>query len=224
MIRAETKSAGIVLQAELPAGTVAYIDRDWLPSSSGDVPALMAGPDGALAWPGGRSMRMPGDLDSDAAAALALLDVARTAAAILEGLAPDSIEIVGRGQIARQLRALIGRLAGPYRQSGPVGHPTAFVDTTGDPNMIVNATRRVADLGTVVLVGESLGRTTEMNLYPDVHARGLTLVGVPGPLEHAGAPRVKKEDPLVESCREGLVGVVAGTPLVASALWYRLSG
>ena len=35
--------------------------------------------------------------------------------------------------------------------------------------------------GTIVLVGESLGRTAEMNLYPDVHARGLTLVGVEPP-------------------------------------------
>jgi hypothetical protein len=41
---------------------------------------------------------------------------------------------------------------------------------------------------------------------------------------HAGAPLVEKEDLLVESCRETVVGVVAGTPLVAGASWYRLSG
>jgi hypothetical protein len=213
-----------VLEADLPAGAVAYIDRDWLPSSSGELPSLVATPDRALAWRGGRSVRMPKDLDSEAAAALALLAVARTAAAAVEGLVPYSIEIVGRGQIARLVRALVGRLPGPDRRSRLVEQPRAIVDTTGDPSMIVDATQRVADLGTVVLVGESLGRPTEMNLYPDVHARGLSLVGVAAPLEHAGPPLVEKEDPLVESCRETLVGVVAGTPLVAGASWYRLSG
>jgi hypothetical protein len=166
---------------------------------------------------------MPKDLGSEAAAALALLAVARTAAAAVEGLVPYSIEIVGRGQIARLVRTLVGRLPGPDRRSRPVEQPRAIVDTTGDPSMIVDATQRVADLGTVVLVGECLGRPTEMNLYPEVHARGLSLVGVAAPLEHAG-PLVEREDPLVESCRETLVGVVAGTPLVAGASWYRLSG
>jgi hypothetical protein len=38
-----------VLEAALPSGSVAYVDRDWLPRSSGEVPSLVATPDGTLA-------------------------------------------------------------------------------------------------------------------------------------------------------------------------------
>jgi threonine dehydrogenase-like Zn-dependent dehydrogenase len=168
---------------------------------------------------------MPGNLDSDAAAALALLVVARAAAAALQGTPPDSIEIVGTGLIAEQVWRIVGDRSGADRRSTPIEQPTAIVDTTGDPGVIVDATQRVANLGTVVLVGESLGRTAEMNLYPDVHVRGLTLVGVAPPV-HAGTvfAQADLDDPLVASCREALVGVLAEAPLPSGAAWYRVSG
>jgi hypothetical protein len=73
-----------VIVADLARGSVVYVDRDWLPSTSGEVTALMAAPDGAIAWCGGPSMRMPGTVDSDSAAAVALLYVARAAVTALE--------------------------------------------------------------------------------------------------------------------------------------------
>jgi hypothetical protein len=50
---------------------------------------------------------------------------------------------------------------------------------TGDPATIVEATRIVDDLGTVVLAGDTLGRRLDLDCYVDVHARGLTVIGVP---------------------------------------------
>ena len=92
--------------------------------------------------------------------------------------------------------------------------------------MIVDATRRIADLGTVVLLGESLGRRAEMNLYPDVHVRGLTLVGVAPPLQHAGSvfAGTNVGGPEVESSQKLLVPVSSGAPLRPDAPWYRVSG
>jgi hypothetical protein len=215
-----------VLVAALPRGSVAYVDRDWLPASSGEVPSLVAAPDGALAWCGGRPRLTPATLDSDTAASLVLLAVAQAAVAAVEGVAPDAIEVIGSGLIALQVRARLRDRSSEDGRSTPFAQPRAVVDTTGDPRVIVDVTRRIAALGTVVLVGESLGRTAEINLYPDVHVRGLTLVGVPPPLQHASdvfAP-TNADDPFVASCREALVNVTASTPLLPGAAWYRVSG
>jgi threonine dehydrogenase-like Zn-dependent dehydrogenase len=169
-------------------------------------------------------VRMPDNLDSDTAATLALLVVAEAAAATLEGIAPDSIEIVGAGLIARQVRVLVEDSPRPDRWTKPIKQPRAIVDTTGDPSLIVDATQRVANLGTVVLVGESLGRTAEMNLYPDVHARGLTLIGVAPPLQHAGSVFAHTVGPQVDLSRELLVPISSGAPLPPDAVWCRVSG
>jgi hypothetical protein len=179
----------------LPAGSVAYIDRDWLPASSGEVPALVADADGGLAWCGGPSVRIPSGHDSDTAAVLALLAVAQAAVAGAEDAPADSIE------------------------------PRAIIDITGDPSAIVDATRRVAALGTVALVGEPLERRAEMNLYPDVHMRGLTLVGVSPPLQGAGTlfASIDAGGSLVVSARDALVAPTAGATLPLGAAWYRVS-
>ena len=226
LIRAEVEKAGVVLVAALPEGAVAYVDRDWLPASSRKVPSLVATSDGALAWCGGRPARIQGDLDSDTAATLVLLAIADEAVAIVEGTPPESIEVTGSGLIAQRVRALLKDGAADDGRSAAFEQPRAIVDTTGDPTVIADATRRIADLGTLVLVGESLGRRAEMNLYADVHVRGLTLVGVAPPLEGAGSsfaePDVGGTD--VESSRELLVPASSGVPLPPGALWYRVSG
>jgi hypothetical protein len=225
LIRAEVERTGVVLVAALPQGAVAYVDRDWLPSASGEVPSLVATPDGALSWCSGRPVRMQGDLDSDTAATLVLLAVADEAVAIVEGTPPESIEVTGSGLIAQRVRVLLRDHAADDGRSAAFEQPRAIVDTTGDPRVIVDAIRRVADLGTLVLVGESLGRRAEMNLYPDVHMRGLTLAGVARPLEGVGSsfvePTVGGTD--VEWSRELLVPVSSGAPLPPDAAWYRVS-
>jgi hypothetical protein len=219
VIRADVTEDRVVLVATLPLGSVAYVDLDWIPPSSGPVPAITVAADAALAWCDRAPVPAPSGIDPDDAAALALVAVARDAAAV-EGL-PSPVDVTGNGLIARQLRMLLGdngRAAGDEP-------PKAIVDTTGDQAVIADATRRLADLGTFVLAGESLGGKVELNLYPDVHVRGLTLVGVAPPLQQAAfQAAIESDDPLLESCRELLVEVPSGAPLPLDAPWYRVSG
>ena len=44
---------------------------------------------------------------------------------------------------------------------------------------IESALERVDDLGTIVLAGPLPDATVRLNLYADVHVRGLTLLGIP---------------------------------------------
>jgi hypothetical protein len=219
VIRVEVDEAGSVLVRQLPADSVAYVDRDWLPASSSETPALVVDADGGLSWCGGPSVAMPSGADSDSAAALALLAVAEAAAATAEGVPAEAIDVVGSGLIALQVRALLGSSSGSRD-----ARPRVLVDTTGDPAAIVDATRRVAPLGTVVLVGESLGRRAEMNLYPDVHLRGLELVGITSPLQNdAPFADVAAGERHGALAREALATAASGTALPASAAWYRIS-
>jgi hypothetical protein len=192
-----------------------------LPASSGPVPSLTVFPNGSVAWYDGTPVRARELADPDVTAALVLLAVAREAAASVTGVPVGSVEVTGTGLIANQVRALVGT-ASTWR----AGHPSAVVDTTGDPAVIVDATRRVADLGIVVLAGEALGRKAEMNLYEDVHVRGLTLVGVAPPLQD-GVLRLAEnsaDNTLVESCRKSLAHVGPDSPLPSDSTWYRVSG
>jgi threonine dehydrogenase-like Zn-dependent dehydrogenase len=117
------------------------------------------------------------------------------------------------------VRVLVGDASGRSAE-----HPQAVVDATGDPAVIVDATRRVVDLGTVVLVGEALGRTVEMNFYPDVHVRGLTLVGVASPLQQPESSAVRTdEDPLIAWCHESLVRVTSGAVGPPASAWYAVT-
>lgn len=220
MIRAEITERGVMVTGALPPGTVAYVDRDWVPAATGPVPSLTVSADGILAWDEDSRAEMPDTVDADTAAALAFVSVAREAAAAVEDLPPGSTEVVGSGVIARLVRMLVDSGAATGAES-----PRGVVETTGDPAAILDATRRVADLGTVVLAGEGLGRRVEMNLYPDVHLRGLTLVGVAQPLQQ-GKPLAGggDEDHLVRACKESLIRVGSGTLVPPRAAWYAVSG
>jgi threonine dehydrogenase-like Zn-dependent dehydrogenase len=219
VIRADVTENEVILIAALPQGSAAYVDRDWIPVSSGPVPAITVAADAALAWCERAPVPAPGAIDPDTAAALALLAVAQDAAGV-ERL-PGTVEVTGNGLVAAQVRALVGD---DVRAAG-VDRPTAMVDTTGDPAVIGDATRRLADLGTLVLVGESVGSMTTLNLYQDVHQRGLTLVGVAPPLQRATfQAAIESDDRLLESCREMLVEVASGAPLPLDGAWYRVSG
>jgi hypothetical protein len=219
VIRAEITESRVILIAALPPGSAAYVDRDWIPLSNGPVPAITVAGDAALAWCDRAPVPAATGIDPDTAAALALLAVAQDAAAV-ERLA-GTVEVTGNGLVAAQVRALIGD---DVRADG-VEPPTTIVDTTGDPAVIADSTRRLANLGTLVLVGESIGRKVALNLYQDVHLRGLTLVGVAPPLQRATfRAAIESDDPLLESCRELLVKVPPGVPLPLDGAWYRVSG
>lgn len=218
MIRAEVRDDGVVLFADLPPGSLAYVDRDWLPAGSGVVPGIVAAPNGVIAWCDGPPAEGWDDAETGTAAALALLAVSREAAAVVEGLAP--VEVTGDGLVARRLRALLeGHVAGEGAE-----RPEAIVDTTGNPATILDATRRVADLGTVVLAGECPGRPTELDLYPDVHVRGLTLAGVAPPLHRSRTSATESDDAgLVAWCRASLAEVGSGSVVPEDAAWYCVS-
>jgi hypothetical protein len=86
------------------------------------------------------------------------------------------LKIVGTSSLADELRQLLtecGRLA-PDDAS-----PAAIVETTGEPAEIETSLAQVADLGTVVLAGPVPAEPISLDLYTDLHVRGLTLVGMP---------------------------------------------
>ena len=89
--------------------------------------------------------------------------------AVLAALGTDAAEVVGAGALADALRA---------RLRAPGTPPAAIVDTTGDPAALADALARVDDLGTVVLAGPPPGEPVALDLYADLHVRGLTLIGV----------------------------------------------
>ena len=116
--------------------------------------------------------------------------------------------------MATLARSFLGVAA---RTSSETARPAAVIDTTGDPEVIADATLRVADLGLLVLAGEAAGRQLDLDLYPDVHVRGLVLAGVePARIGEAGTVI---ERPPVPPPAE----VVIGLPLPPRAMWYRVT-
>jgi threonine dehydrogenase-like Zn-dependent dehydrogenase len=93
--------------------------------------------------------------------------------AVLDDLV-GGVEVVGTGPLAHELRARLGTRARVE------GRPDAVVDTTGTTAALVAALARVADLGTVVLAAPQDPDEVPLDLYPDLHLRGLVLLGLPG--------------------------------------------
>jgi hypothetical protein len=209
-----TTPAGLALRAELPDGAFAYVDGDVVvPGLADGVPALVVDAR-SVSWTRGPEVERPAGMPADRAAHLAFGSVAREAARAVD--ASGRTQVMGKGVVAAMVRRLLPRAGG--EGSGDEGPLRTIVDTTGDPAVLEAATNRLADLGTLVLAGEPLGRRLSLDLYPDVHRRGLRLVGVAPPLA----------DPMVlVHARDGLVTeppvpVTSGSPL-SPATWYRLS-
>jgi hypothetical protein len=211
VIRAVASAAGISVTGSLPAGTTAYLDGEWVPPGrSGVCPAVVATPDGEIRWSSqARSYPLVGDVDTSAATALLL--VAREVAEAI-GDAPAA-SVYGSGALARLVRELVANA----HATGPAD---VVIDTTGDPAVLTEACMEVADLGTIVLAGEALGRPLDLDVYPDVHRRGLRIVGVAPPLTD-GPP--SSSEPLPQWLIPSLCRVVVGQPLPAGALWYGVS-
>lgn len=165
--------------AGLPAGSVAYVDSAWLEVGVASVPALVAGADGSLAWHDGPSVASAGE-GGDERVARALAALAGRAVARVPAGAPGTVEVVGDGALAAAVRALLGPRVGAADE-----RPRAVVETSGAAAAIAAALARVDDRAVVVLAGEDGGRAPLVDLYADIHLRGLELVGVaaPGPGE-----------------------------------------
>jgi hypothetical protein len=185
MIRAVAAASEVTLDGELESGTRVYFDADWIPrDGSAELPVITAA-----------------SVAEAAAVFGALVDEVLEA---LAGISAEAVEVTGRGIVAGELRRRLGISAAPPR-------PSAVVETTGDPQAIEAATRRLADLGTLILAGEPSGRRLDLDLYRDVHARGLRVVGV---ARAAGGSPVALPNP---------VAVRTGEPLPDGAEWFELS-
>jgi hypothetical protein len=201
VIRTVSVDGGVGLAAELPRGSVAYVDRDWVPAEEGiPVPAVVRSGAG-----------------SEVAAARAFLRLARDAAAAVGDARP--VEVHGSGAVATLTAGIMG-----VDTTDRVGRPAAVVEATGAPDAISDAAARLADLGTLVLVGEALGRAIRLNLYPDVHSRGLRLVGVrpPGADKSEGEHGGTREEELLARLPPA-AEVRRGTVPDARAAWYRVA-
>lgn len=95
------------------------------------------------------------------------------AAAIPAGAAP--VAITGESALAQALRARLGGESSVAAEA----RPGVVVETTGQADAIRAALEHVADLGTVVLAGPLGPGPIALDLYADLHLRGLTVVAVP---------------------------------------------
>lgn len=96
--------------------------------------------------------------------------IAAVAAAV--PVSAGRLEVTGDGPLAQALRARLA--AAP----GAGAAPATIVETTGKTGAIRAALARVADLGTVVLAGPVAPGPVALDVYGDLHVRGLTLVAV----------------------------------------------
>ena len=195
-----------------PDDAHAFFDADWVPRQAGPVPALLVA-DGELraSW-GGPGVAI-GTLAAADAVALALAAAAQEVADVVSDV-PGSVEVLGSGAVARLVRELVADTA-----RSDADRPAAIVDCSGDPEAIAAAAERVDDLGTLVLAGPPPGDPLTLDLYPDVHVRGLRLVGAPPPLAE-GAPIT--EGPLPERLRSSLRTLDTRELPANGAAWYEL--
>jgi hypothetical protein len=97
--------------------------------------------------------------------------IAETMAAISH-MPGDRVRVTGDGALAQLLRdrGLDGDAVQP---------PLAVIETTGRGPELTAACAEVADGGTVVLAADA-PEPLDIDLYRDVHRRGLVLIGVSG--------------------------------------------
>ena len=219
MIRARRQAGTTVVESSLPRDAVAYVDAEWIPTGgSGDVPALVIHADTTVCFADAWEARAPAGFDPQLTAAWMLASIAATAVAAAERCAPPGpVRVTGRGVVA-------ARSAEILLEHGRVGEgrPAAIIDTTGDPTLIADSLVELVDLGVLVLAGMP-PTAMSLDLYPDVHVRGLRIVGA-GPLSHR-AQAVVKDDasalaPAVFGSTLGEIHQPSGR--VTAAGWYRV--
>lgn len=213
---AQSMGDDIVLTAELAPGELAYVDAAWI-GSADEGPLAVAAIhylDGSVRFGDGPPVSVPDEVGPDAAARLALAAVAGEAAAAVDGVDPELIDVTGTGVVAGDVERLLGITRG---EAWRADRPQAIVDTTGNPVVLAAAFARVADLGIVVLAGETSGRELQYDFYPHVHVRGLRIVGLAPPL-HEPISWSEEQLPVVPPFMAR-----RGSPLRREQRWYRLS-
>jgi hypothetical protein len=195
---------------------VAYVDAEWLSAAEGlAIPVLTFG-DRSFRFSDGAPARVGAEVDPDKVARSLFGAIAAEAAAVVREVGASETEVTGNGLVASDVRALLDGTA----SLEPESRPDAIVDTTGDPATIARCAARVADFGTIVLAGEQQGRSFDYDFYPDIHVRGLRIVGVPRPLQSASefdgsiAPETSADPP---------TRAIFGVPTPERGLWFRVS-
>jgi threonine dehydrogenase-like Zn-dependent dehydrogenase len=94
------------------------------------------------------------------------------------GSAPGPVEVTGNGALAEQVCRLLGSRV--FSSTGDA-RPGAVIETTGERQALEAALARVDHLGTVVLAGPEPTEPWPLDLYAELHVRGLVVVGVPHP-------------------------------------------
>lgn len=186
----------LVFSGALAPGDVAYVDGDQLPRApEGEVSPVVLAAGADVAARDGRAL-------------------AALAGTILAAVTPEtSVRVLGAGAVAHVLRRrLTARSRGTER-------PGLIVDLTGDPESIRESLRAVADLGTVVLAGRAMPSSLDLDAYPDLHVRGLRLVGVPVAVEASGRLPVVTGDESPGPPVEAHLGI----PVRPGAPWYRIT-
>jgi hypothetical protein len=148
-------------------GGECWVDADW--QRDGGAAAAIVLEEGRLSLPDGSQLPLQGARPEDVAIAILAALAGRAAAAARRVGGPAAVN--GRGLVARFTEILLGLEESQDR-------PSVIVDTIGSDEAIAEATRAVADLGTIVLAAPT-EPSISLDLYPDVHLRGLTLVGLP---------------------------------------------
>jgi hypothetical protein len=220
VIRVEYGEQGCVLCSDLADGTIAYVDRDWLPGQSGSVPALIYS-ERTLSWREEKPFAVPPTVDGDGAAAAVLLAVAREVADHVIAADAHVVEVHGSGAIATAVRSLVGNMASRASDS-----LDAAVDVTGEPARIIDLIRRLVPLGLLVLAGEPIESDLDLDVYEDVHRRGLHIVGVPvlSPRDGSAPWEDPPQGAAWERVRAGLSELRPRELIPADAEWLRLVG
>ena len=89
---------------------------------------------------------------------------------------PRPVEVAGSGELAAAIRAELDGEQGSSEE-----RPGTIVETTGEVAEIQAALARVRDLGLVVLAVAPAPDAPDLDLYADLHVRGLTVVGITEP-------------------------------------------
>jgi hypothetical protein len=174
MIEVERSSAGVVFTGELPDGTIAFVDADWIPDEGGAQVSPLLWQPGEIRCDASVA-ELPAEVSGSAAASSVLRSVAEDAVERTRDIPADYVVTSGRGITARMA---IESLGGSPPKANDKTRPRAWIDFTGTAEQISLATASVEDLGLVVLAGYRVVDPGPINLYPDVHARSLRLVGV----------------------------------------------
>jgi hypothetical protein len=187
-----------------PADALAYADADWiLPGARPAARLVVRG-----------SVDVAG---AERAAGIALIRLATKVQERLRAARPGGVEIVGKGLVAGVLAQLLGD-----RARAPGDRPATVVDTTGDPGAVGAAIARLDDLGALILAGEAGGRPLELDLYPDVHVRGLHVIGVGLTPADIGSPPAVPAETLDLLGRWPAAALAPAAPGTA-ARWYRVA-